>query len=45
MRCLAIDIGGTKIASALVENNQLSDRLQIRTPQAEGAQAMHTSLS
>lgn len=45
MRCLAIDIGGTKIASALVENNQLSDRLQIRTPQAEGAQAMHQALA
>lgn len=44
MRCLAIDIGGTKIATALVENNQLSQRQQITTPQAEAAQAMHKSL-
>lgn len=45
MRCLAIDIGGTKIATALVENNQISDRLQITTPQAEGAEAMHKALA
>lgn len=40
MRCLAIDIGGTKIASAIIENNEVSDRQQFPTPQAETAQEM-----
>ncbi|PJG84594.1 N-acetylmannosamine kinase [Conservatibacter flavescens] len=44
MRCLAIDIGGTKIAAALVENRQLSQRLQITTPQDDSAQAMRETL-
>lgn len=45
MRCLAIDIGGTKIASALVENNQISQRLQIPTPTENVATAMPISLA
>lgn len=32
MRCLAIDIGGTKIATALVKNNQVEQRQQVATP-------------
>ncbi len=31
MRCLAIDIGGTKIATAIVQHNQVSQRQQIQT--------------
>lgn len=45
MRCLAIDIGGTKIAAALVENNQISRRLQIGTPHNDAAAAMHDALA
>ncbi|MDG6894881.1 N-acetylmannosamine kinase [Volucribacter amazonae] len=44
MRCLALDIGGTKIASALVINGQLEQRQQIATPQADAANAMHQAL-
>ncbi|TCP94716.1 N-acetylmannosamine kinase [Cricetibacter osteomyelitidis] len=44
MRCLAIDIGGTKIATALVENNQVSQRQQITTPQDNAATEMHEAL-
>lgn len=45
MRCLALDIGGTKIASALVENGVISQRRQIGTPQQDAAEAMHQTLA
>lgn len=45
MRCLAIDIGGTKIAAALVENNQIRQRMQIHTPQENVVSAMHQALA
>ncbi|WP_386692492.1 MULTISPECIES: N-acetylmannosamine kinase [unclassified Lonepinella] len=45
MRCLALDIGGTKIAAALVENNQIQQRQQITTPQDDAANAMHQALA
>ncbi|MCK3657862.1 N-acetylmannosamine kinase [Pasteurellaceae bacterium Pebbles2] len=45
MRCLALDIGGTKIAAALVENNQIQQRQQIGTPQDDAANAMHDALA
>lgn len=44
MRCLAFDIGGTKIATALVEGDQISARKQVATPQVEGAEAIHQVL-
>ncbi|WP_439256914.1 N-acetylmannosamine kinase [Lonepinella sp. BR2271] len=44
MRCLALDIGGTKIAAALVENNQIQQRQQIVTPQDDAVNAMHEAL-
>ena len=31
-RCLALDIGGTKIASAIVKNGEIQHRKQISTP-------------
>lgn len=37
MRTLAIDIGGTKVALGIVENDELVERAQIPTPQAESA--------
>ncbi|MFM2587323.1 N-acetylmannosamine kinase [Vibrio sp. TBV020] len=37
MRTLAIDIGGTKVALGIVENDELIERAQIPTPQAESA--------
>ncbi|OZN25915.1 N-acetylmannosamine kinase [Actinobacillus seminis] len=45
MRCLAIDIGGTKIATALVENNQISQRHQITSPQENTGIAMCNTLA
>lgn len=45
MRCLALDIGGTKIASAIVENGEVSQRQQITTPQDDAANAMHDTLA
>lgn len=45
MRCLALDIGGTKIASAIVENGKISQRQQISTPQADVVNAMHDTLA
>ncbi|MGQ0286914.1 N-acetylmannosamine kinase [Pasteurellaceae bacterium 22721_9_1] len=45
MRCLAIDIGGTKIATALVENNTLTQRQQVTTPQENAGNAMHRCLA
>ncbi len=38
--CLAIDIGGTKIASALVTGTIIEQRQQIETPQDKSATAM-----
>lgn len=45
MRCLAIDIGGTKIASAIVENNQVYSRRQIATPTTNPIENMHQLLA
>ncbi len=45
MRCLAIDIGGTKIASALVENNQISQRQQVATPTENVSTEMQKTLT
>ncbi|OOF70703.1 N-acetylmannosamine kinase [Rodentibacter caecimuris] len=45
MKCLAIDIGGTKIATAIVENNQIILRNQISTPQKNVAESMHQTLA
>lgn len=45
MRCLAIDIGGTKTAAALVENLQITDRLQIATPGDNVAEGMADALA
>lgn len=44
MRCLAIDIGGTKIATAVVEEKKLSNRQQISTPQADPTVALHHAI-
>lgn len=48
-RCLAIDVGGTKIAAALVEfvsgEPQLSERTQIHTPQNPNAEALESALA
>lgn len=44
MRCLAIDIGGTKIAVALVENQLISQRQQIVTPQDHDGSGMRQVL-
>lgn len=44
MRTLALDIGGTKIAAAILENNQLSARLQVATPRENVAAAMEQTL-
>ena len=39
MRCLALDIGGTKIATAIVSENQVTQRKQISTPQENVVEA------
>ena len=44
-RCLALDIGGTKIASAIVKNGEIEQRKQISTPQDDATQAMHQTLA
>ncbi|MDQ6580584.1 MAG: ROK family protein, partial [Haemophilus sp.] len=44
-RCLALDIGGTKIASAIVKNGEIQQRKQITTPQDDATQAMHQTLA
>lgn len=44
MRCLALDIGGTKIASALIIGDQITQRKQVATPQKDVAVAMHKTL-
>lgn len=43
--CLAIDIGGTKIASALVTGQIIEQRQQIKTPQDKSAAGMANVLS
>lgn len=47
--CLAIDIGGTKIAAALITLNgttaDIQDRIQIHTPQNPTADALDTALA
>ncbi|MFA9487985.1 MULTISPECIES: N-acetylmannosamine kinase [unclassified Mannheimia] len=49
MRCLAIDIGGTKIATAIVQHNQVEQRKQIQTPtdkpQADQAESLHQAIA
>ncbi|EIJ71838.1 N-acetylmannosamine kinase [Pasteurella bettyae] len=45
MRCLSIDIGGTKIAAAIVENGQVSSRIQLATPTQHVVDAMHDTLA
>lgn len=44
-RCLALDIGGTKIATALIVNENIQQREQISTPQADSATAMQQTLA
>ena len=45
MRVLALDIGGTKIAAALVTGDQLTQRTQLATPQHNMASAMEQTLA
>lgn len=45
MRCLALDIGGTKIAAALVKDGNVTERRQFKTPQDESAEGMHGMLA
>ena len=45
MRCLALDIGGTKIASALVIDGVVHQRHQVPTPQQNVTEAMHQTLA
>ncbi len=45
MRVLALDIGGTKIAAALVTGNQLTQRTQLATPQHDVASTMEQTLA
>ncbi|OOF36965.1 N-acetylmannosamine kinase [Rodentibacter heidelbergensis] len=45
MRGLALDIGGTKIAAALVEESGIIQRQQIATPQAHAARALHQAIA
>lgn len=43
--CLAIDIGGTKIAAALIEGTTLVERRQVPTPGSKQPQALTAALS
>ncbi|MFC0323033.1 N-acetylmannosamine kinase [Gallibacterium melopsittaci] len=45
MQVLALDIGGTKIAAALVKNGEVTQRQQIVTPQQNAADGMHQALA
>lgn len=45
MRCLALDIGGTKIAAAIVKNGEISQRQQIHTPRENVVEGMHKALA
>ncbi|AWX15425.1 N-acetylmannosamine kinase [Mergibacter septicus] len=44
-RCLSLDIGGTKIASALVVNGEITQRHQMSTPQIDVSRAMEQTLA
>ncbi|MEX4155945.1 N-acetylmannosamine kinase [Haemophilus influenzae] len=44
MRCLALDIGGTKIAAAIVKNGEIERRQQIHTPRENVVEGMHQAL-
>ena len=44
MRCLALDIGGTKIAAAIVKNGEVEQRQQIHTPRENVVEGMHQAL-
>ncbi len=44
MRCLALDIGGTKIAAAIVKNGEIEQRQQIHTPRENVVEGMHQAL-
>ena len=39
-----LDIGGTKIASAIVKNGEIQQRKQISTPQDDAAQAIYNRM-
>ena len=45
MRCLALDIGGTKIAAAIVKNGEIEQRQQIHTPHENVVEGMHQALA
>ncbi|OOF42433.1 N-acetylmannosamine kinase [Rodentibacter rarus] len=45
MHCLALDIGGTKIAAAIVANGEIHQRQQIATPQENAAQALQQAIA
>ncbi|OBW95707.1 N-acetylmannosamine kinase [Gallibacterium salpingitidis] len=45
MQVLALDIGGTKIAAALVKNGVVTQRQQIVTPQQNAVDGMHEALA
>lgn len=45
MRCLALDIGGTKIAAAIVKDGEIIQRQQIATPQDNAAEALHCAIA
>ena len=45
MRCLALDIGGTKIAAAIVKNGVIEQRQQIHTPRENVVEGMHQALA
>ncbi|OOF54058.1 N-acetylmannosamine kinase [Rodentibacter genomosp. 2] len=45
MRCLALDIGGTKIAAAIVQEGKITQRQQISTPKNNAAEALHQSIA
>lgn len=45
MQVLALDIGGTKIAAALVKEGKVIQRQQIVTPQQNAAEGMHQALT
>ncbi|QLB13680.1 N-acetylmannosamine kinase [Bisgaardia hudsonensis] len=45
MRCLALDIGGTKIASAIVTNSNIKNRRQVATPTTNVAVEMHNTIA
>ena len=45
MRCLALDIGGTKIAAAIVKNSEIKQRQQIHPPRENVVEGMHQALA